>query len=78
MAGNFVDHNPTRDQKPGVQGLVDSHKGFIAAFDDIKVNPELVIAKGDYVTVYIRQSAHPNRRFLWRRGHQEADRFHVN
>jgi predicted ester cyclase len=52
MAGNFVDHNPSPDQKPGVQGLIDLNKVFIAAFDDIKVNPELVIAKGDYVTVY--------------------------
>jgi steroid delta-isomerase-like uncharacterized protein len=52
IAADVVDHDPAPDQKPGLQGIIDLNKGFIAAFPDLKVDIQLVVAKGDYVTVY--------------------------
>lgn len=52
IAVDVVDHNPAPDQKPGLEGLIDLNKGFVAAFPDLKVDPQVVIPKGDYVTVY--------------------------
>ena len=52
IAADVVDHNPAPDQKPGLDGLIDLNKGFISAFPDLKVDPQVVIPKGDYVTVY--------------------------
>ena len=52
IAAGFVDHNPLPGQPAGLDGLTQAMKGFATASSDIQITNELVIAKGDYVTVY--------------------------
>ena len=52
MAQNIVDHNPAPGQTDGLAGVKVSLRGFFALSSDIQAHNDLVIAKGDYVTVY--------------------------
>ena len=52
MAADFVDHNPVPEQGPGLAGVKATIVMYISSFSDVKLEPALVIAKDDYVTVY--------------------------
>jgi ketosteroid isomerase-like protein len=52
MAPDIVDHNPAPGQAGGIAGVKTSLRGFFALSSDIQARNDLVIAKGDYVTVY--------------------------
>ena len=52
MAQDIVDHNPAPGQTHGLAGVKASLRGFFALSSDIQAHNDLVIAKGNYVTVY--------------------------
>jgi ketosteroid isomerase-like protein len=52
MAEDIVDHNPAPGQTYGLAGVKASLRGFFALSSDIQAHNDLVIAKGNYVTVY--------------------------
>ena len=52
MAQDIVDHNPAPGQTHGLPGVKASLRGFFALSSDIQAHNDLVIAKGNYVTVY--------------------------
>ena len=52
MAADIIDHNPPPRQGPGLAGIKATMAMYISAFSDAKAEIELVIAKGDYVTIY--------------------------
>ena len=45
----MIDHNPMPDQASGIQGMKDMASMFRAAFPDLKVSVEDMIAEGDKV-----------------------------
>lgn len=46
---DFVDHDPIPGQKPGIPGLKDAYRMFIAAFPDVWFTFEDLVAEGDMV-----------------------------
>ncbi len=52
MASSFVDHNPAPGQPAGLAGVKASLRSFFALSSDIQAHNDLVIAQGNYVTVY--------------------------
>ena len=51
VADNVMDHDPAPDQGPGAQGLVDFFTQFRAAFPDLKIEPETLVADDDKVAL---------------------------
>lgn len=51
LAEDFIDHNPDPGQKPGIAGAREFFEGLFAAFPDVNVTPEQVLAEGNFVTV---------------------------
>lgn len=49
-AADVVDHDPTPDQAPGMQGIVDFWTEFTTAFSDVALTPETLVADDDQVT----------------------------
>ena len=49
VSDQMVDHNPSPGQAPGVQGMKDLVTMFRAAFPDLQVTVEDLIAEGDKV-----------------------------
>lgn len=52
MSRDIVDHNPAAGQAAGLAGVKASLLGFFAMSSDIRARNDLVITKGNYVTVY--------------------------
>ena len=48
-AADFIDHNPTPGQAPGLEGVVQSFVMFRSAFPDAQVSVEDMVAEGDKV-----------------------------
>lgn len=46
---DFIDHEPVPGQKPGVEGLKDAYRMFIAVFPDVWFTFEDLVAEGDLV-----------------------------
>lgn len=51
IAADVVDHTAGPDMAAGVEGLTKELQGFATAFSDMKIENELVLVSGDYVTV---------------------------
>ena len=51
IAPDFVDHSAAPGAPNGVASVKADLRGFVAAFPDLKIENDRVIAKGDYVTV---------------------------
>jgi steroid delta-isomerase-like uncharacterized protein len=51
MAADFVEHNPSPEQQPGIDGFKKMMVEFRAAYPDMKTNIEDIFASGDKVTV---------------------------
>lgn len=51
VADNVMDHDPAPDQGPGAQGLIDFFTQFRAAFPDLKIEPETLVADDDKVAL---------------------------
>ena len=51
IAANFVDHNPIPGQEPTLEGLKKGFKMFLAAFPDLHLTIEDIIAEGDKVMI---------------------------
>ena len=49
VAGDVVDHNPMPDQKPGLEGMKQLISGMRAAFPNMSVTVDDIIADGDRV-----------------------------
>ena len=49
MSANFIDHDLPPGQEPGIEGMVAMMRGFFAAFPDLKVTIDQLIAEGDLV-----------------------------
>jgi len=52
-APNFVDHNPSPGQTPGREGLKDSFRQMLAAFPDLRVTVDDLLAEADKVAAHI-------------------------
>lgn len=50
---NFVDHNPEPGQEPGIEGLKKMFAGYRAAFPDMKMTVNHMLADGDMVVAHI-------------------------
>lgn len=50
---NFIDHNPAPGQEPGIQGIKKSLMEYRAAFPDLQITVEDMIAEGDKVVARI-------------------------
>ena len=51
---DFVDHNPDMNHSgKGIDDLKATFKEFFAAFPDIKMTPDFMVAEGDKVTVHL-------------------------
>ncbi len=53
-APNFVDHNPSPGQAPGLEGTKQAFRMFFAAFPDFQITVEDMIAEGDKVVARVR------------------------
>jgi steroid delta-isomerase-like uncharacterized protein len=53
IAADIVDHNPAPEQGPGVEGVKQLFAMFRAAFPDLRIVVEDLIAEGDKVTARI-------------------------
>ncbi|MCA1602126.1 MAG: ester cyclase [Acidobacteria bacterium] len=51
IAPDFTDYDPVSGQKPGLGGYKEMVGAFLAAFPDLRVKSEDVIAEGDKVVV---------------------------
>lgn len=51
IAADIVDHTGGPDMAAGVEALKKELQGFAAAFSDMKIENDLVLVSGDYVTV---------------------------
>ena len=51
VAVNFVDHNAPPGAPQGLEGMKAGLKPFLASSSDLKITNDLVVTKGDYVTV---------------------------
>jgi predicted ester cyclase len=51
IAADVVDHTAAPGMATGLAAMKEEMQGFIAAFSDIKVENDLVLVSGDYVTV---------------------------
>lgn len=51
FAPDFVDHDPAPDQGEGAEGLRDFWSSFLAAFPDLQIKPEQVVADDDKVAI---------------------------
>ena len=51
IADDVVDHMPAPGAQPGLPGLKAAMQGFYTGIPDIKLDLDLVLPKGDYVTV---------------------------
>ena len=49
MSADFIDHDLPPGQEPGIEGMVAMMRGFFAAFPDLKVTINQLIAEGDLV-----------------------------
>ena len=56
VAANFVDHNPSPDQKPGFEGVKDNFKMMRQAFPDFKMTIHEMLADGDWVCARVTVS----------------------
>lgn len=56
VAPNFVDHNPDPGQAPGIQGVLEAFAVMRAAFPDLAMSPEDVLADGAKVVARVRIS----------------------
>ena len=52
-APNFIDHNAFPGQAPGIEGLKQSFAAMRAAFPDMRVTVEQMLAEGDKVAAHI-------------------------
>lgn len=53
-ADDVVDHDPAPDQAPGIEGIVSFWKGFLAAFPDLVLEPQILTADDEAVSVVFR------------------------
>ncbi|KQO63553.1 ester cyclase [Curtobacterium sp. Leaf261] len=53
-ADDVVDHDPAPDQAPGIEGIVSFWKGFLAAFPDLALEPQILTADDEAVSVVFR------------------------
>ena len=53
FAQDVVDHDPAPDAAPGVRGIIDFWVEFLTAFPDVELNPEVLMADEDKVTVVL-------------------------
>lgn len=51
IAPNFVDHDPAPGQEPGPDGLIQFHEKLRAAFPDLSVTVEQMVADDDNVAI---------------------------
>ena len=51
VADNVMDHDPAPDQGPGAQGLINFFTKFRAAFPDLKIEPETMVADEDKIAL---------------------------
>lgn len=51
IAADFVDHNPFPGQAPGLKGIKEATRQFLAAFPDAELPIDQLIAEGDKVVV---------------------------
>ena len=51
MAPNVLDHDPAPDQGPGPEGFISFFETFRAAFPDLKVEVEQMVADEDNVSI---------------------------
>lgn len=56
FAEDFVDHDPAKDQAPGLDGIKAYWRGFTESFPDFAFAPEVLSADDDYVTLVARVS----------------------
>lgn len=56
VSPNFIDHNPTQGQPPGVDGFLQSRKSLMTALTDFKSTIEDIVAEGDEVAVRLTNS----------------------
>jgi steroid delta-isomerase-like uncharacterized protein len=56
VASEFTDHNPNPGQPPGLEGLKQFLSSIHAAFPDLHVNVEDMVAEGDKVAARLRVS----------------------
>lgn len=52
-APNFLDHNPFPGQGPGLQGIKESFAPMRAAFPDMRLTVEEMLAEGDKVAAHV-------------------------
>lgn len=74
IAADAVDHNPTPGQAPGSEGVKQLMGMFLAAFPDLYVGVEDLIAEGDLGGNAGLDPRHSQRRIHGYRPHREADR----
>ncbi len=53
LTPNFVDHNPEPGQKPGVEGVREAFDHMFAAFPDMTIQVDQLVAEGDLVTAKV-------------------------
>jgi steroid delta-isomerase-like uncharacterized protein len=51
IAKDVVDHNPDNGEKPGLDGMIDMYRQYVAAFPDVKMTVNDMVIEGDKVTV---------------------------
>lgn len=51
IAPNFVDHDPAPGQEPGADGLIQFHEKLRAAFPDLSIAVETMVADEDNVAI---------------------------
>jgi steroid delta-isomerase-like uncharacterized protein len=53
-ADDVVDHDPAPDQAPGLEGIVAFWKGFLTAFPDLALEPQILTADDEAVSAVFR------------------------
>src|SRR5690348_4559756 len=54
VAADYIDHNPTPGQPPGLAGLKHLLRGLHTGFPDMQTTVENMVAEGDQVVAYWR------------------------
>lgn len=53
-ADDVVDHDPAPDQAPGIDGIVGFWQGFLTAFPDLALEPQILTADDETVAAVFR------------------------
>jgi steroid delta-isomerase-like uncharacterized protein len=64
LTHDFVDHDPGPAQAPGVDGVREEFAAFRAAFPDLRMIPEQMVAEGDLVAARVEMTGTHSGEFM--------------